>query len=297
MILVAGATGRVGGTIARRLLQRGENVRALVRSGSNFHPLVSAGAEVVFGDLKDAASLAPACRGVDVVITTASAGERDGADTPESVDHWGNRNLIDAARAAQVHQMIFVSALTANEESPVPIARAKALSERYLRESGVPHTILSANGIMDVMLPLIVGGPLMAGRPVTLVREARRRHSFVASDDIAAFAVAAVGHRSALNGRIDVGGPDAACWRDVVAVYERVLGHPIDIQWIHPGELLPDLPPVPGLALLVSGLMAALETFDSAVDMTSAARTFGVQLTSMESLVRRVTAGRLSPEP
>ena len=172
----------------------------------------------------------------------------------------------------------------------MPIARAKALAERHLRESGVPYTILSANGIMDVMLPMIVGGPLMASRPVTLVREARRRHSFVAGDDIAAFAVAAVGHPAAMNRRLDIGGPDAACWRDVVAVYERVLGRPIAVQWIEPGEILPDLPPVPGLAPVVSGLMAALETFDSAVDMTEVARTFGVQLTSMESIVRRSTA-------
>jgi uncharacterized protein YbjT (DUF2867 family) len=297
MILVAGSTGRVGSAIARRLLQQGEAVRLLVRPGSNFQPLVTAGASVVFGDLKDAASLAPACNGANVVITTASAGERGGADTPESVDHAGNLNLIDAAHAAGVGQFIFISALTANENSPVPLARAKALAERHLRESGVPYTILSANAIMDVMLPLIVGGPLMASRPVTLVRDGRRRHSFVAGDDIATIAVAAAGHPAALNRRIDVGGPEAACWRDVVGVYERVLGRPVAVQWIQPGELLPDLPPVPGLAPLVSGLMAALETFDSAVDMTETARTFGVQLTSMEALVRRELAGALAPPP
>jgi NADH dehydrogenase len=212
------------------------------------------------------------------------------------VDHVGNRNLIDAARDAGIRQFIFVSALTANEASPVPISRAKALTEKYLRESGVPYTILSANGIMEVMLPMIVGAPLTAGRPVTLVRDGRRRHSFVAGDDIAAFAVATVGHPSAMNRRIDVAGPEAACWRDVVAMYERVLGQPIDVRWIQPGELLPDLPPVPGLAPLVSGLMAALETFDSAVDMTEAARTFGVQLTSLESVVRRTAARPLETD-
>jgi len=295
MILVVGSTGRVGSRIALRLLQRGERVRVLVRPGSKYESLVSAGAEAVFGDLKDAASLAAACRGVDVVITTASAGERGGTDTPESVDHQGNCNLIDAARDAGVAQVIFISALTANEASPVPLARAKALAERHLRESGVPYTILSANGIMDVMLPLIVGAPLMAGRPVTLVRDARRRHSFVAGEDIAAFAVAAVGRPDAMNRRIDIGGPEAACWRDVVALYERVLGRPIAVEWIEPGEVLPDLPPVPGLAPVVSGLMAALETFDSAVDMTEVARAFGVQLTTMESVIRRTTARNSAP--
>jgi hypothetical protein len=66
------------------------------------------------------------------------------------------------------------------------------------------------------------------------------------------------------------------------------------VQSIAPGELLPDLPPVPGLTELVSGLLSALETFDSPIEMTETTRTFGVQLTSLEELVRqhwRSTAG------
>jgi NADH dehydrogenase len=285
MILVAGCTGLVGGLITRSLLERGQDVRVLVRSGSPYQPFVDAGAEPIQGDLKDAASLAAACHGVDVVITTASAGQRGGADTPESVDLEGNRNLIEAARAAGVRQFIFVSALTASEHSPVPLARAKAQTETALRRCGVPYTIIAANGIMDVNLPLVVGEPVRAGRPVTLVREGRRRHSFVAARDVAAFTVSAVGNRAALNRRIPVGGPTAVSWRDIVAAYERVLGRSIAVQWIEPGELIPNLPPVPGLAELVSGLMAWLETFDSPIDMTESARTFGVTLTPLEEFI------------
>ncbi|HXF64696.1 MAG TPA: hypothetical protein VNK95_23910, partial [Caldilineaceae bacterium] len=82
------------------------------------------------------------------------------------------------------------------------------------------------------------------------------------------------------------GGPEAISLRDVVAAYERVLGHPIPVQTIAPGELLPNLPPVPGLAEVVSGMLAALETFDSPVDMAETARDFGVRLTPLEEFVR-----------
>ena len=283
MILVVGATGLVGGMITRTLLDQGRAVRILVRHGSDYQRFVDGGAERSLGDLKDPRTLAPALRGVDVVITTASAGSRGGADTAQSVDLAGNRNLIDAARAANPTQFIFVSALTATVDHPVPVPRAKAETEVTLRASGLPYTIVAANGIMDVMLPLVVGDRVQAGQPVTLVGDGRRRHSFVAARDVAAFAVAAVGHPAARNQRIAVGGPAAVSWRDIVAAYERATGRPIDVRWIQPGQLLPDLPP--GFTELVSGLLAALETFDSPVDMTQATQTFGVPLTTLDDFV------------
>jgi NADH dehydrogenase len=273
--------------ITRGVLDQGQAVRILVRPGSAYHPLVEAGAQPVVGDLKDAASLVPACEGVETLITTASAGQRGGLDTPQTVDLEGNRHLIAAARAAGVRRFVFVSALSAAENSPIPLARAKAQTEVALRRSGLLYTILAPNGILDVMLPLVVGGPVRAGRPVALVGEGRRRHSLVAAADVAAFAVAAAGHPAARNQRLVIGGPEAVSWRDVVAIYERVLGRTIPVQTIAPGELLSELPPVPGLAELVSGILAALETFDSPVDMTQTAQTFGVRLTPIEEVVQR----------
>jgi NADH dehydrogenase len=286
MILIAGSTGRVGGTITRELLTRGDDVRILVRPGSDYQPHVDAGATPVTGDLKDPASLEPACRGVDVVISTASAGERGGDDTPDSVDNGGTRSLVDAAREAGVRQFILVSTIAADENSPAPLPRAKAIAERHLRESGVPFTILAANGIMDVMFPLIIGARLSVGRPVTLVGEASRRHTYIAACDVAAFAVAAVRHPAALDRRIMIGGPEALTWHDVVHSYDRALGRTIQVQSVPSGTLLPDLPPVPGLAELVSGLLTLLETFDSPIDMTEPASTFGVRLTSVDAFTR-----------
>jgi NADH dehydrogenase len=285
MILLAGSTGFVGGMIARMLLERSHPLTILVRPASDHQPLVDAGARAVFGDLKDRESLAAACRGIDTVITTASAGQRGGDDTPETVDLEGNRSLIEAARDAGVKQFIYISALAGTVDHPVPLPRAKALTEVTLRESGVPYTILAANGIMDVMLPMVIGYPLSLGRPVTLVGEGQRRHSFVAARDIAAFAVAAVDHPEAVNRRIPVGGPAALTWHDMIDAYERGLGRRIQVEWIKPGELLPDLPPEPGLTQFVSALLASLEMFDSPVDMTAASRTFGVTPTTIDEFV------------
>jgi NADH dehydrogenase len=290
MILVVGSTGLVGGRITRTLLTQGRPLRLLVRPGSDYQTFAAAGAGAALGDLKDPASLAAACRGVDTVITTASAGQRGGDDTPRTVDLEGNQHLIEAARAAGVRQFIFISALTASVDHPVPVPRAKALTEAALRDSGITYTIVASNGIADVMFPLVVGYPLSLGKPVTLVGEGRRRHSFIAARDVAAFAVAAIDHPAASNRRIEIGGPDALSWRDVVAAYERVLGRSIPVQWIPMGELLPDLPPAPGLTEMLSGLMAALETFDTPLAMGEVSRTFGVTPTTIDDLLAEMQA-------
>lgn len=125
MILVAGATGLLGGQITRQLLDHGQAVRILVRGGSTYDALVTAGAEAAVGDLKDPDSVRAACRGVHTVITTANAIGRSGEDNLESVDLQGNRNLVDAA-AAGVSRFVFVSALGAATDHPLPLLRAKA---------------------------------------------------------------------------------------------------------------------------------------------------------------------------
>jgi NADH dehydrogenase len=290
MILILGATGLLGGRITRQVLQDRQDIRILVRPNSPYHPLVEAGAQPVFGDLKDPRSLAPALAGIATVVATASAGQRGGDDTIESVDLVGNQGLIDAAAQAGVRQFIFVSTIASDPNSPAPLFRAKGKAEARLRDSGMDYTILALNGIMDVVLPMIVGGPVRAGLPVTLVGEGRRRHSWAAAADAAAFAVAAIGHPAAMNQRLVIGGPEAVSWRDVVATYERVLGRPIPVRTIALGELLPNLPPVPGLANTLSGVMAFLETFDSPIEMAETARTFGVRLTSLEEFVRQEMA-------
>ncbi len=284
MVLVIGATGQLGGLITRRLLERNADVRILVRPNSAFQPLVDAGAQPVVGDLKDRASLDAAVRGADVFITTANSVGRGGADTLESVDMAGNRDLIEAAQAAGVQQFIFTSALGSTPDSPVPFLQAKGRTEEHLRASGIPFTILAPNLFMEVWIGGIVGLPLAEGRPLTLVGEGRRKHSFVSVEDVAAFAAAAVGHPAARNQYLPIGGPEPLSWREIVATCERVLGRAIPIEPVAPGEPLPGLPPI------MSSLMAAMETYDSPLEMAETARTFGVTLTSVEAYVRRTFA-------
>ena len=281
MILVVGATGNLGGTVTRMLLAQGQPIRILVRSQSNYQPLAEAGAQVVLGDLKERGSLDAACQGVETIIATANSAARGGEDNVQTVDLEGNRHLIDAAKAAGVKQFIFVSALNADPNSPVPFIQAKGKTEDSLRESGIPYTILAPNGYMEVMVAGVVGMPAMMGQPMTIVGGGRRKHSFISASDVAAFILAAIGNPAAINQKVLLGGPQPLSFRDAVAIYERALGHQIQIRSVAPGE------PVPGLPLMVAHLLAGLDTYDSPIEMTETARTFGIQLTPLEEVVRR----------
>ena len=264
-------------------------MRVLVRPQSEYAPLVAAGAEPVVADLKERASLDAALRDVDVVITTATGGSRGGADTPESVDHLGNLNLIDAAKVAAVDQFIFTSTILANPQSPVPITRAKWMTEVALRESGIPFTILGAWGLLDVWMALLLKSAITGVTPVTLVGGGTRTHSFVCHEDVASFAVASIAHPAALNQHIPVGGPAAVSLRELVASTQRALGRSIDVRSVAPGEPVPELPD------FVVGLMTFLETFDSVQDMAPLARTFGVRQTPLDEFVRGFVKGLTAP--
>lgn len=279
MILIVGATGNLGGMIARALLAQGKKIRILVRPGSSYADLVRDGAEPATGDLKEPASLHTVCAGVDAVITTANAIGRGGEDTIESVDLHGNQHLIEAAEAEGVRRFVLTSVLGASTESPVPLIRAKGEAEQRLTQSAMSWTILQPNLFMDIWLPMAVGGPALAGEPVTLVGEGRRRHSMVAMRDVVSYAVAALERDEANDQRLVIGGPGAISWRDAVAAFEHELGREIQVRTVRLGDS------VPGMPEQVNQLFQVLETYDSPLDMRGLAATYEVTPTALDEFV------------
>ncbi len=279
MILVVGATGQLGGLIAQMLLGQGKQVRTLVRPGSAYEPLVAAGAQAVTGDLKDPDSLVAACQGVDAIVTTANSVGRGGEDNVESVDDAGNANLVEAAQAAGVRHFLFISALGADPEHPMPFLKAKGQTEQRLHTSGMAWTVLQPNFYMDLWIPAVVGAPVLAGQPVTLVGDGKRQHSMVAVPDVASFAVAALDRPEANDQTLYVGGPQPISWLDVVAAFERELGREVPVRTIAPGEQ------IPGLPVFVSELAAALASYDSPMDVSELTRTYGVAPTTVADFV------------
>jgi dihydroflavonol-4-reductase len=133
MILVTGASGFVGGHVARALVQAGANVRVLLRDSSNTRSIDDLSVEIVRGDLTDRASLDRAvkgCRHVYHVAADYRFWTRDPAEMYKS-NVGGTENLLAAAASAGVERIVYTSTVgcmgwpangaPTNEDYPVTI--------------------------------------------------------------------------------------------------------------------------------------------------------------------------------
>lgn len=239
MILLAGATGVLGGAIARRLLDEPRALRLLVRNPSTVAALTARGAEVAVGDVTRRDTLDAAMRGVTHVITTVNAFLAPTRRALDAVDLQGNRNLIDAARQAGVRQFVFTSAWLPEPYYAIDYFAAKRQTEAYLRASGVPYTILRPAAFMETWA-MIVGDPVLKTGKVQIFGDGTNKVNFVAVDDVAAFAVRVLDDPGALNADVDIFGPENLSLLEVAAVFERLKGEPARKQHL----------PVPVMKLL-----------------------------------------------
>jgi uncharacterized protein YbjT (DUF2867 family) len=292
MILVVSATGSLGGRIARGLLAQGKQVRILDRQdpisaelaaqgrANTAESLVEAGAEAVYADLKDRASLDTAVANIDTVITTATAIQRGGDDTVPAVDLQGTLNLIEAAKAAGVKRFIYTSANGAAPDHPVPIYSIKGACEDALEKSGMDYTILRPAVFMEIWIGMAIGLPLMNQQPITLIGQGDHHHNFVSEADVAAFGLAAVDNPHAVNQRIDIGGPASYTWTQIVDTASKVMGANLPMQYLPLGSTVPLLPPA------TSDLLNGMETFETFIDMTETAPAYGVTLTTLDEYIQ-----------
>ena len=127
-VLVTGATGFTGSHMVRTLVQRGYQVRALVRSPERLGLLSPEGVELVPGDLKDAESLARACQGVEGLFHVAALYRQEGVSTQEfyAVNADGTRKLLEIVAESGVRRVLHCSTVGVQGEISNPPAREDA---------------------------------------------------------------------------------------------------------------------------------------------------------------------------
>lgn len=135
MILVTGATGKLGRLVIAALLETvpPTEVSALVRNPEVASDLRTLGVDVRQGDYNDPASLSAAVQGVDKVLLISSS--EIGARASQ------HKNVIDAAKAARVKLLAYTSILHGGK-SPLALAKEHAETEAYILAADVPYVIL-----------------------------------------------------------------------------------------------------------------------------------------------------------
>jgi uncharacterized protein YbjT (DUF2867 family) len=212
MIVVAGATGNVGGELVRALADAGEAVRALSRRPAP--PGLPEGVEGVVGDLDRPEFLADVFDGVDGVFLLSGYKDMPG--------------LLAEIRRAGVGRVVLLSGSSAEDgDMGNAISRYMILSEAALRESGVPWTILRPSGFMSNALGW---APQLRSGDVVRAPFAGVRVAAIDPYDIAAVAAGALTSAEHEGCIYRLSGPEPLLPADRVRVLATVLGRDLRFE-------------------------------------------------------------------
>ncbi|SKA34525.1 SDR family oxidoreductase [Consotaella salsifontis] len=222
-ILVTGATGNVGGNVVDQLVQRGADVRALVRDPAKAD--FPAGVEIVKGDMLDVDSLRQAFSGVSSLFLL-------NAVVPDEFTQA--LIALNLAREAGIERIVYLSVIHSDVYVNVPHFAGKFGVERMIEAMGMNATILRPAYYIDneVTIKDVVTGYGIYPMPI-----GRKGLAMVDARDVGEVAAIELVRREQsptplpLN-RINLVGPDTLTGPDVAAIWSEVLGREI----AYPGE-------------------------------------------------------------
>lgn len=207
-ILVTGASGNVGAEVVRRLREAGAAVRVADR-----RPKAEAGVESVVFDFGDAATFGPALQGVEKLFLLRPPAL---ADTKRYFVP-----VIEAARAAGVRHIVFLSLLGAEKNKVVPHAGIEAA----ILASGVPYTFLRPSFFMQNLSTTHRDD--IRDRGDILVPAGRGKTSFIDVRDIAAVAARTLTEPGHENRAYPLTGSEALDYGQVAQILSEVVGRRI----------------------------------------------------------------------
>jgi NADH dehydrogenase len=225
VLLLTGATGLVGSALLPRLTASGRPVRCLVRDPRRLGG-ERVRVQIALGDLSDPASFRNALRGVDTVLHLAAAIRDQPGGSIEETNAVATWRMVQAAHKAGVERFVFFSAQSASAHNRTRFMRAKALAERAVADSDVPHTIFAPSIVYapgDVFLTLLERMALLPVVPIS--GSGRALFQPIWSHDVADCVMAAL-ERPAGGERYELSGPETLSYDEIVEIVLRAAGRP-----------------------------------------------------------------------
>ena len=212
---VTGASGRLGGRIARLLAAAGVEQRLVLRTPSRAPSLPRV--EVAQAEYRDHDAVRRALEGLDVVLMVS------GAESEDRVDE--HRTFVDAAEEAGVRHLVYVSFFAAAPDATFLLARDHHVTEQHVEHSGMTWTFLRDNLYAD-FFPMLAGDDGVIRGPA-----GDGRVSAVAQDDIAAAATHVLLDPGAHEGlTYSLTGPESLSLDEAAAIMTRELGREFTYQ-------------------------------------------------------------------
>ena len=196
-ILVTGATGQQGGTLARLLLQKKHKVYALTRNTQSpaAQDLRNKGAKLVKGDLDDSDSLKQVVNGIDSIFLMGTPFE----DGTEAETRRG-KLMADIAKENSIEHLVYSSVANADKNTGIPHFESKYKIELHIKNLRIPFTIIGPTFFMENLLGLGLqqGQLALPLSPSSILQQS-------ALENIAEFSALVLEHRKPFLGkRIDI---------------------------------------------------------------------------------------------
>lgn len=218
LIAITGATGAIGGRVARLLSDRGLPLVLVVRKPARAPALPWA--RIATASYSDQESMVAALEGVDTLFLVSAHEAIDRLDQ--------HKRAVEAAAAAGVAKIVYLSFLGAGPEATFVLARQHHHTERHIEETGLRFVFLRDAMYMDYV-PLFVGSDGVIRGPA-----GEGKAGFVARADVAEAAATVVASSEHDGSTFDVTGPESISLEEAAQRLGRFIGRPINY---HPEEV------------------------------------------------------------
>ena len=214
-ILLLGSTGFVGRGVAHKILDLGHQMRVLVRDPLKAAAFKVRGAQVIVGDALNPSSVTQAAQGVEYIISLVAV-RRNRPQSYLAVNVDGPRILGQAAMAAGVRSVVFVSAIGAKLDPHFKYFTSRWMGEQELARTGVTGTILRFSFILAEEGGLLNDFERALIGPFAFIPgSGQAKMQPILREDAARCIVEALGKPELLGKIIDLGGPEVVTYEQI----------------------------------------------------------------------------------
>jgi len=228
-VLVAGATGYIGGRVLEGLHEKGFWTRALVRGDRSRLAQPDAADDVFSGEATQKETISGLCDGIDVVFSSLGFHSAARKPTIWGIDYQANMNIFEEAKKSGVKHFVFITTVRGQEMAKhSPIAEAREKVARAIIDSGMDYTILRPTGFFNDMnynfdmaakkgKIWLIGDPMVKMNPLNGL-------------DLADEVVECISDPARRNTEKDVGGPEVFTRQQICEMAFDVLDKPVQIK-------------------------------------------------------------------